>query len=315
MNKPSSGSDRLNTRGQPVLVTGAGGQLGGYLRPALEQAGYEVIGLGRSAGPGVDVVVNIVEAEAVAGALMQIQPEVVIHAAAYTDVDGCERHPDRAEAVNHKGSHNVALAARRVNAWTLGIGTDFVFSGDAALPYQEDAEVAPISIYGSSKLNGERAVLAADDAFAVARTSWVFGGPGKHFPRTVLTMLRERGAMSVVNDEVSSPTYAGDLAAALVALISHRSSGILHLTNEGMISRFAFAEEVARAAGLAPSCITPTTTVAFLEKYRLPARRPAFSALANTRAAALNVTLPRWEDAVGRYIPRLANEIRSKESE
>ena len=294
-----------------VLVTGAGGQLGGYLRPALERAGHEVVGLGRQPGAGVDIVADIADAEAIERAMVQTHPDVVIHAAAYTDVDGCETHPEKAEAANHTGSRNVALAARRARAWVLGVGTDFVFAGDATQPYPENAAVGPISVYGSSKLNGERAILAADPAFAVARTSWVFGGPGKHFPRTVVSMLQDRGGMSVVDDEISSPTFAGDLAEALVALIPHRPAGILHLSNEGVVSRFAFAREVARVAGFGPEMVSPTTTAAFLEQYPLPARRPAYSALANRRAAALGVRLPAWEDAVARYVPRLVAEVRS----
>ena len=216
-----------------VLVTGAGGQLGGYLRPALERAGHEVIGLGHGPGTGVDIVADIGESDVVAAAVRDARPEVVIHCAAYTDVDGCERNPERAMRVNDTGSRNVAQAAWETGAWLLAVGTDFVFPGDATEPYREDAPVGPISVYGASKLAGERAVLAADHSFAVARTAWVFGGAGKHFPRTVVTMLRDRGTMAVVDDEVSCPTFAGDLAEALVALLPHRPSGVLHLTNEG----------------------------------------------------------------------------------
>ncbi|HVL22655.1 MAG TPA: dTDP-4-dehydrorhamnose reductase [Thermomicrobiales bacterium] len=297
------------TAAQRVLVTGAGGQLGSYLRPALLRAGYEVVGLGHGPGEGVDVVADIGDAGAVARAFGEAHPAIVIHGAAYTDVDGCEQDPERAERVNHIGSHTVAEAARRVGAWLLGVGTDFVFSGDASTPYAEDAPIGPISVYGASKLAGERAVLAASPHFAVARTSWVFGGAGKHFPRTVVAMLRDRGAMAVVDDEVSCPTFAGDLAEALVALLPHRPAGVLHLTNEGPVSRFAFARAIAGEAGFDPACVSPTTTAEFLEKYPLPARRPAYSALANRRAAALGVRLPPWEDAVARYVPRLAEEM------
>jgi len=298
------------TVSERVLVTGAGGQLGSYLRPALERAGHEVVGLGHSAGDGVDIIADVTDATAMDEVVSSIHPDVVIHAAAYTDVDGCETHPDRADRVNHLGSRNVALAVRRARVWMIGVGTDFVFAGDADEPYAEDAPVGPISVYGSSKLNGERAILATDPAFAVARTSWVFGGRGKHFPRTVVTMLLEHGAMTVVDDEVSSPTFAGDLADALVALIPHRPSAILHLSNEGPVSRFAFARAVAHEAGLNPEMVTPTTTAEFLARYPLPARRPAFSALANRRAAALGVRLPPGGDAGGRYVPRLGDEVR-----
>jgi dTDP-4-dehydrorhamnose reductase len=233
---------------------------------------------------------------------------VVIHGAAYTDVDGCERDPERADLINRAGAENVASVARDHGAWVIGIGTDFVFSGNRA-PYAEDAPTDPVSVYGASKLAGEQAVLATDPSFAMARTSWVFGGAGKHFPRTVLTMVRDRGGMQVVNDEASCPTFAGDLAEALVSLIPHRPSGVLHLTNEGGIDRFAFAQEVVRVAGGDPVLVTPTTTVEFLAKYPLPARRPQNSTLQNTRARALGISLPEWRDAVDRYVPQLAAEL------
>jgi dTDP-4-dehydrorhamnose reductase len=242
-------------------------------------------------------------------AFADVRPDIVIHGAAYTDVDGCERDPERADLVNHIGARNVASAAKRVGAWLLAIGTDFVFSGSQGYPYEEDAETDPISVYGASKLAGERAVLETDPRFAVARTSWVFGGAGKHFPRTVLTMVRDRGGMSVVNDEVSCPTFAGDLAEALVAVLPLRPSGILHLMNEGSVDRFTFAREIVRAAGGDPESITPTTTAEFLAKYPLPAKRPGNSTMVNVRAKALGVVLPDWQDAVHRYIPQAAREM------
>jgi dTDP-4-dehydrorhamnose reductase len=299
----------MTERGTRVLVTGAAGQLGQYLLTALRRAGYQPVGLGRSAGPGVDVVADIRDRSALARAIDRAQPEAIIHGAAYTDVDGCERDPDMADAINRTGADNVASLAADAGVWALGVGTDFVFPGDGGAPYAEDALPDPISVYGASKLAGERAVLAADPTFAVARTAWVYGGQGKHFPRTVLTMLARNGRMAVVDDEVGGPTFAGDLADALVALLPHRPAGVLHLTNEGATSRFGLARRVAVDAGLDPASVTPTSTEAFLATYPLPARRPANSTLANTRAAALGVRLPRWEDAIDRYVPTLAAEL------
>lgn len=297
------------TTGERVLVTGAAGQLGGYLRQHLTRAGYEVTGLGRSEAPGVDVVADIRDAAQVDGAITLANPDAIIHAAAYTDVDGCERDPELADAINRLGSEHIATVAAERDIRLLGVGTDFVFSGNGGAPYAEDAEPDPISVYGSSKLAGERAILAAYPGFAVARTAWVYGGPGKHFPRTVLSMLAKHGRMEVVDDEIGCPTFAGDLAAALVALLPHRPAGIFHLVNEGSTSRFALAQAVARVAGEPTGKIAPTSTEAFLAKYPLPARRPANSTLANTRAAAIGVRLPPWEDAVTRYVPTLAAEL------
>lgn len=295
--------------GDRVLVTGAAGQLGAYLLHRLAQDGYTPVGVGRHAAPGVDVVADIVDRDGFASALDEARPDAIIHGAAYTDVDGCERDPMLADAVNHIGSLNVATVAAERGIWTIGVGTDFVFSGTGGAPYAEDAEPDPISVYGASKLAGERAILAANPAFAVARTAWVYGGKGKHFPRTVLTMLGKHGRMEVVDDEFGSPTFAGDLAEALVSLLPHRPSGIFHLTNEGSTSRFGLARKVASEAGQDPETVVPVSTRTFLATYPLPARRPANSTLANTRAAALGVRLPPWDDAVTRYIPTLVAEL------
>jgi dTDP-4-dehydrorhamnose reductase len=292
-----------------VAVTGAGGQLGGYLGPALRATGANFTGLGHQPGPDIDFAVDIADAAAVTEVIRTARPDAVIHAAAWTDVDGCERDSAKADTVNGDGSRNVALAARAAGAYLLAVGTDFVFPGDGGAPYAEDAEPNPVSAYGSSKLAGERAVLETDPGFAVARTAWVYGGAGKHFPRTVLTVLRDRGGMEVVEDEAGSPTFAGDLAGALVALLARRGAGLFHLTNGGRTTRFGLARAVAEAAGLDPTLVTPTTTEAFLAKYPLPAKRPPDSTLANNRAAALGITPRPWQEAVAAYVPRLAAEL------
>ena len=293
-------------RGRRVLVTGAAGQLGGYVRSALAAAGATTVGLGARPAAGVDVVADIADAAATLATIEAAKPDVVIHAAAYTDVDGCERDPARAEAVNATGARNVAAAAVAAGAYLVAVGTDFVFAGDGGAPYAEDAEPRPLSVYGASKLAGERAVLAADARFAVARTAWLYGGAGKSFPRTVLAVLRDRGAMTVVDDEFGAPTFAGDLADALVALATVRGAGVFHLVNEGRTSRYELARAVASAGGLEPDAIEPTTTAAFLVVHPLPARRPADSTLANVRGAALGVRLRPWSEAVADYVPRLA---------
>jgi dTDP-4-dehydrorhamnose reductase len=292
-----------------VLVTGAGGQLGGYLRQALSGTGAELIGTGSSARDGVDLIMDITDRDAVRSTIERVAPGIVIHAAAFTDVDGAERTPDQAMAVNGAGAQHVATAANDVGAYLLGVGTDFVFAGDGGAPFDEDAATRPVSVYGATKLAGEEAILATNPDFAVARTAWLYGGQGKHFPRTVLTVIRDRGGIEVVDDEFGSPTFAGDLAQALVLLATRRAPGIFHLANEGRTSRFELARTVAECAGLDPDQVRPISTPDFLAKFPLPARRPADSTLRNVRAAALGVTLPRWSDAAARYTPRLAAEL------
>lgn len=305
----SIGADRAPLRGRRIVVTGAGGQLGGFLVPALAAAGATAIGVGMRPGRWVATTGDITDPAALGELFSSARPDAVVHAAAYTDVDGCERDPARAEAVNGRGAANVAAASLAAGAYLVAVGTDFVFPGDGGAPYAEDAAPAPLSVYGASKLAGERAVLAADPRFAVARTAWVWGGPGKHFPRTVLTVLRDRGTMEVVDDEAGCPTHAGDLAAALLALVAARGAGVFHLTNTGRTTRYELARAVASAAGLDPELVRPTTTAAFLAKYPLPATRPADSTLANTRAAGLGIVPRPWAAAVRDHVPALAAEL------
>jgi dTDP-4-dehydrorhamnose reductase len=295
--------------GQRVLVTGAAGQLGGFLLPALVRTGAIPIGLGGRWGAGVDLVADVADGVRTRAAIESARPDAIIHAAAWTDVDGCEHDPTRAEGVNATGTAHIAMAAREVGSYLVTVSTDFVFPGDGGAPYAEDAPPRPVSVYGRTKLLGEQATLKSDPSFAVARTAWLYGGSSKHFPRTVLTILRDRGTMAVVSDEVGNPTHAGDLAEALVALVASRGAGIFHLTNRGSASRFDLARAVAATAGIDPSLVTPTTTAAFLERFPLPARRPADSRLINVRATALGITLRPWKDAVIDYVPWLAKDL------
>jgi dTDP-4-dehydrorhamnose reductase len=304
-------SPGTSVRGQRIAITGAGGQLGRYLVQAIADAGAQPIGLGHHEGPGVDHVVDITDRDATARAIAAARPDVVIHGAAMTDVDGCETDPERADRINHLGTRHVAEAAAAAGAHLVAVSTDFVFAGDDP-PYGEDDPTNPISVYGSSKRDGELAVLEVSDRFAIARTAWVYGGAGKHFPRSILNLLAARPTIDVVNDELGNPTFAGDLAVALVQLAGLRAAGIHHLTNEGVASRFELARAVASLAGEDPERVRPTTAAEFLKSYPLPAKRPANSALANTRAAASAVRLRPWQDALADYIPRLATELKAQ---
>ena len=295
--------------GQRVLVTGAGGQLGRYLVPAARRSGATVIALGLRAAAGIDVAVDLADREAAVDAIRWASPDVVIHAAACTDVDGIEREPHRGESANVRATRNVADAAQDSRGYLIAVSTDMVFPGNGGAPYAEEATPAPISAYGRSKLEAEVAVLEADPAFAVARTAWLYGGAGKHFPRTVLSILRDRGGIDVVDDERGSPTYASDLADALVQLAITRGCGVFHLVNEGSASRFELARETARLAGIDPDLVRPISTEEFLKRYPLPAPRPADSTLRNTRAAAIGITFRDWREAVKTYVPYLVDDL------
>jgi dTDP-4-dehydrorhamnose reductase len=294
--------------GSRIVVTGAGGQLGGYLCAHIRAQGATVIGLGRSRRHQADRSVDITDRVATSKAIGEARPDIVIHAAAYTDVDGCERDPLTAEAINISGSVNVGLAAKSAGAHLVAVSTDFVFDGTRP-PYAEDATTNPISVYGRTKCEAERKLLEMSPEVAIARTAWLYGGPGKHFPRTVLNILRTRGSIEVVDDETGSPTFAGDLARALVALSVTRASGVFHLVNEGSVTRFDFGKAVARASGFEPTQIRAVSTAQFLTKVNLPAKRPPNSTLVNYRAAAIGVTLRPWTEALADYAPHLAYEL------
>jgi dTDP-4-dehydrorhamnose reductase len=295
--------------GLRLLVTGASGQLGRYLIPTAQAAGATVIAQARRFDDGIDVAVDLADGERTQAAVCDVAPDLIIHAAACTDVDGIELDPVRGESGNVAATRHVARAAGAAGAYLISVSTDMVFPGDGGAPYAEDAATRPISAYGRSKLAAEREVLTADPSFAVARTAWLYGGAGKHFPRTVLGILRDRGAMEVVDDEFGSPTFAGDLARALVSVAAVRGSGIFHLVNGGRASRFALARAVARLSGIDEERVQPTSSVEFLARFPLPAPRPPDSSLQNRRAAALGITLPEWDAALGGYVPTLAREL------
>lgn len=301
--------ERVSLSNARIVITGADGQLGRYLRDRIVRVGAMPIGFSRNPSANGDQCVDVTDRDAVHRAVDAARPDAIIHAAAYTDVDGCERDRERADLVNGQGSAIVAAAAVRSGAHMVMVSTDFVFPGDGDAPYSEDARPGPLSVYGASKRAGEVAVHAADPSFAVVRTAWLYGGAGKHFPRTVLTLLQNRDSIDVVDDEVGNPTFAGDLADALVQLVGIGAGGTFHLTNADSASRFDLAREVARVAGLDPERVRPISSAAFLASYPLPARRPADSRLFNTRAASLGITLRPWREAIGAYIPQLAADL------
>jgi dTDP-4-dehydrorhamnose reductase len=277
--------------------------------PAVRAAGATVLAHGRFPGDGIDVTADLSDRDQTLAAIDAAAPDLIIHAAACTDVDGIELDPVRGELGNVAATRHVARAASAAGAYLVSVSTDMVFPGDGGAPYAEEAATRPISAYGRSKLAAEREVLTADPSYAVARTAWLYGGAGKHFPRTVLTVLRDRETMEVVADELGSPTFADDLAGALVSLAAVRGRGIFHLVNGGRASRFALARAVARLAGLDKERVQPTSTVEFLARFPLPAPRPRDSSLLNRRAAVLGITLPEWDAALSGYVPSLAREL------
>lgn len=280
-----------------VLVTGAGGQLGQDLLEAFAAAGYDVVGATRAQ-------LDVGDRDAVAGALGELRPDIVVHAGAWTAVDACEADPDRAWRVNAMGSRHVAEAARATGAYLLYVSTDYVFSGALPRPYTEWDEPDPASVYGRSKLGGEREVLAGCPGAAVVRTSWVCSVHGSNMVKTILRLASERDVLRFVDDQWGCPTFTEDLAGAMVLLARSRLPGVWHVTNQGPTSWFGFARDVVAAAGRDPEMVQAIAT-ADLEPPR-PAPRPANSVLDNAamRAAGLPL-LPDYHQPLGRAVARL----------
>lgn len=269
-----------------ILITGGRGQLGRELQAAL--AAHTVSAPGH---PELDVT----DAAAVERAVETFGPELVIHAAAYTDTRGCEAEPALAMRVNGEGTRNVALACRQGGVALLYVSTNEVFDGAKGEPYLETDEPRPVNAYGRSKLAGEEHVRSLLEKAYVVRTAWLYGG-GKDFPAKVLQA--PPGELPMVTDEVASPTWARDLAQAIARLVEQDAPpGIYHLTNTGRCSRLEWAGRVLALAGRQDVVLRPVSQA----EYGAPYRKPAFSELANTAAAALGIVLRPWPEALAAY--------------
>ena len=269
-----------------VLVTGAAGMLGRDLVAHLE---------GRHEVTAVDLEVDVTDAGAVLACVRATRPDAILHLAAWTDVDGAEEREPLARAVNEGGCANVARAAAEAGAALVVPSTDYVFDGSRGRAYAEDDEPSPLGAYGRTKLAGERAALAAHPGGTrIARTAWLYGAHGRNFVDTMRRLGGERGEVSVVDDQVGSPTWTRDLAPALEELVS-RPPGVYHTAGGGEVSWAGFAEAVFEEAGLA--CRVRRITTAELGR---PAPRPAHSPLAVTRADAPR--LRPWREALTDYL-------------
>jgi len=273
-----------------VFVTGWNGLLGASLVPLLRRT-HEVEGFGIEDG-------DVTDADFVRRRFEDFRPDSVLHLVAWTAVDACEADPDRAFRVNGEGSRVVAREATRLGAGVIALSTDYVFDGAAGTPYAEDAPTSPQSVYGKSKLEGEKEIRAVAHA-AVVRTAWLYGAGGRNFVDTILTAMDERGSLEVVNDQVGSPTYAADLSSALCTLLEARAEGLYHVANSGEASWFDLAREAAKLTGREPERIRPATTA----QVSRPAPRPAYSVLDCGRVAKEHgIRLRPWREALADYL-------------
>jgi dTDP-4-dehydrorhamnose reductase len=250
-----------------VLITGAGGALGQSLWAAFERD--DVVAVRHDQ-------LDVADRDAVLQALGHVGPQVVIHAGAWTDVDGCELDPDRGFRVNSLGTRNVVEGARMVGGRVIYLSTDYVFDGRANRPYVEWDPTNPVSMYGRSKLGGEQELGPED---TIVRTSWVCGRHGKNFVKTILERAKTGQALTVVDDQHGCPTFTEDLAEMIRRLVVERRPGLFHVTNQGPTTWFALARELVAFAGLDPEQVQPIAT-AELDPPR-PAPRPAYSVLDN----------------------------------
>ena len=272
--------------------------LGADLQEALSQKHQLVL----TDITGDVIPLDITDEKQVTGTIAKHRPDLVIHAAAYTDVDGCERDPDKAFLVNAEGTHNVALACELSDAAMVYISTDFVFDGEKGAPYTEQDTPNPINQYGASKLAGEKYVQELCPRHFIVRTAWLYGIHGKSFPRTMINTARAGKPLSVIADQVGSPTFTADLAAAICELIKSPIYGTYHITNKGSCSWFEFAKKTLSFAGMNDVEIKPITS----EEWPSPTKRPKYSVLSHHALEILGQDNMRtWEEALHDFVSRL----------
>jgi dTDP-4-dehydrorhamnose reductase len=268
-----------------AFITGAGGQVGSELRAILPGA----IAADHAA-------LDVSNEDSVWKALTNKKIDVVFHTAAMTDVDACERDPASARRVNALGTRNLACVCGTLGIYLVALSTDYVFDGRGHVDHYEDAATKPISVYGKSKLEGEIAVAENCPQGAVVRTSWVYGSGRRNFVRKVLERASTEEYISMVTHQVSTPTWARDLAPALVKLARRRPAGTFHLTNDGHASRYEWARAIVELAGMDPERVHPIQSVPTV------ARRPGYSVLANRRARSLGISLRPWYESLAEFI-------------
>ena len=278
-----------------VLVTGVKGQLGHDVMNELALRGIE--------GFGVDVEeMDITDRTACETVISQEKPDAVIHCAAYTAVDAAEDNLELCRKINAEGTRNIARVCKAMDIKMMYISTDYVFNGGGQRPWEPDDHREPLNVYGLTKYEGEIAVEQNIQKYFIVRIAWVFGVNGKNFIKTMLRLGKEKGAVSVVNDQIGSPTYTYDLARLLVDMIQTDKYGRYHATNEGLCSWYEFACEIFRQAGMDEVKVTPVDSDGFPAK----AKRPSNSRMSKEKLTENGFErLPSWQNALERYLKAL----------
>ena len=293
-----------------IVITGANGQLGKELQKIIRTGKAEIGEISKSVASSevfaADVdVLDITKLDNVRAYLNDIKPDVVINCAAFTNVDGCESSKDLAFKVNALGARNVAIACEEIGAKLIHVSTDYVFSGVGSTPLSEDAMVAPVSAYGTTKLLGEEYVRDFCSKYFIVRTAWLYGYFGKNFVYTIMRAGKERGKLTVVNDQKGNPTNAEDLAYHLLKLALTEEYGVYHCTGEGECTWYDFACKIIEYSGI--DCeVLPVTS----EEYKTPAKRPEYSSLDNMMLrCTIGNEMREWKDALKIFMDNYKNHI------
>ncbi len=277
-----------------ILLLGHRGMLGCDL---LYQMGrkHEIIGLDKDE-------IDVTSESECQRVIQENGPDIVINAAAYTDVDGCQTAKDECFAVNAEAVKNIAESCRGKNIRIIHFSTDYVFDGSSKEPYKEDSLCNPVNVYGASKLAGERYLQKLADNYILIRTEWLYGKNGKNFVGTILDKARTKTKLEVVDDQIGSPTYTRDLAVAVDLLIERNITGIFHLTNRGSCSWFQFAKTILQGAGVTGVQVLPIKS----GQLNRPAKRPAYSVLSMQKfIAATGKALQPWQLALQDYLQNM----------
>ena len=279
-----------------VLVTGVKGQLGYDVVNELEARGLDAV--------GVDIdEMDITDEKSVHQVIEQVNPDAVIHCAAYTAVDAAEDNEELCRKVNVQGTQFIADVCKKLDIKMIYISTDYVFSGEGTRPWEPDDERNPKSVYGRTKYEGELAVQNTLKKYFIVRIAWVFGINGNNFVRTMLRLAQTHDTIRVVNDQFGSPTYTFDLAKLLVDMVQTDKYGVYHATNEGTCSWYEFACTIFKEAGLEIKVIPVTS-----EEYGAKASRPTNSCMSKDRLSENGFDrLPTWRDALNRYIKEISS--------
>jgi len=278
-----------------VMIFGASGLLGKAL--TSEWTGDQVVGLSSKDA-------DIRDSQQILKAVERWRPEWIVLAAAFTDVDGCETHPDVAMEVNCRGALNVARAASHLGARLLFLSSDYVFDGAKSTPYETDDPRAPQSAYGRSKEEAETRLSKILPDCCIVRTSWLFGVGGKCFPDTILKLASGVSEIEVVNDQRGCPTYNRDLARTVIELCRRGGKGIVHATNTGDCTWFEFASQIVRTARL-KTVVRATSS----DRIARPAKRPAYSVLSPKSLHQYQLSMPSWQDALCRYLAERDSQV------